>query len=63
MAAHTPGPSTGPDFRLRWWVLALPAVAFAALLALLVGSTDAEAGEQPLPVTRLVDRLGDVLLP
>ncbi|RKN42479.1 hypothetical protein [Streptomyces hoynatensis] len=63
MAADTPSPGPGPDFRLRWWALALPAVAFAALLMLLVGSTGAEASAQPLPVTRLVDHLRDALLP
>ncbi|KAK1178264.1 hypothetical protein B7755_009035 [Streptomyces sp. NBS 14/10] len=49
MSAHThprPADPAGrrPDSRLPWWALALPALAFAALL-LLVGSSDAHAAD------------------
>ncbi|GAA2081262.1 hypothetical protein GCM10009801_40050 [Streptomyces albiaxialis] len=37
----------GVQTRLPWWAVALPAVAFVALLALLVGGGEANAAEQP----------------
>ncbi|NBM14767.1 hypothetical protein [Streptomyces sp. GC420] len=48
------GAARGVGARLPWWALVLPAIAFAALLTLLAGSTGARAagGE---------GRLGDVV--
>ncbi|MEV6166346.1 hypothetical protein AB0L71_31390 [Streptomyces sp. NPDC052052] len=48
MPARTHTRSTRPDtgsveVRLPWWAIALPAVAFAALLLLIMGSGDAHA--------------------
>jgi hypothetical protein len=40
------------DSRLPWWALALPALAFAALL-LLVGSPDAHAADDSGTLTQL----------
>jgi hypothetical protein len=34
---------SGLEIRLPWWAIALPALAFAALLILLAGPTDAHA--------------------
>lgn len=45
--------TTGPDLRLRWWAVALPAVAFAALLALLLTGTEAGAAGQRQPIADL----------
>ncbi len=56
---------SGMDIRLRWWAVALPAVAFASLLVLLVSGGDADAatsgGQQP--VSRLVERIHATLTP
>lgn len=43
---HTPRPAAGgADARLPWWAAVLPVIAFAALLALLVGAGGAEAAD------------------
>jgi hypothetical protein len=66
MTAHAPTRSTrrpaagGADARLPWWALALPALAFAALLSLLVGG-EAEAAESPQYLARLLERLWQLL--
>ncbi|WP_030203082.1 hypothetical protein [Streptomyces sp. NRRL S-87] len=49
-------PGTGPDTRLRWWALALPVAAFAALLILLSGPGAAGA-HQPGAGSALVPLL------
>lgn len=47
---------SGVDARLPWWAVALPAVAFAALLLLLTGPTDAHAeGGGSGPVSQVVE--------
>ncbi|MEU7428824.1 hypothetical protein ACGFX8_19680 [Streptomyces sp. NPDC048362] len=48
MSARTPSrphPATtgGVDLRLPWWALALPALAFTVLLALILNPADAHA--------------------
>jgi hypothetical protein len=48
MSARTPTRPAPPaggavDVRLPWWAIALPAIAFAALLLLLTGPSDAQA--------------------
>lgn len=42
--------------RLPWWALALPALAFAALLMLIVGG-GAEDAEQGSPVGRMLQQV------
>ncbi|MGK5533044.1 hypothetical protein [Streptomyces sp. URMC 129] len=61
MAAHAP--RSGPEIRLRWWVLTLPAIAFAALLSLQFCATEARAADGPRPVTELVDHVWRSWLP
>ena len=48
---------SGMEIRLRWWALALPAAAFGALSLLLVAAPQADAAEQPLPMTQLIDHM------
>ncbi|MEW2498624.1 MULTISPECIES: hypothetical protein [Streptomyces] len=61
MSARTPTrthPATtgGVDIRLPWWALALPALAFVALLALILNPADASAGGDPA-LSHLVGRI------
>ncbi|MCX5608704.1 hypothetical protein OHB39_14120 [Streptomyces sp. NBC_00047] len=42
-ARALPGARQGAEARLRWWALALPALAFGLLLLLLAGSGEAHA--------------------
>ncbi|MFC0596911.1 hypothetical protein [Streptomyces palmae] len=46
MSARTPSPftpaHTGVELRLPWWAIALPALAFAALLLLISGPAQAD---------------------
>ncbi|MFI0540809.1 hypothetical protein [Streptomyces sp. RP5T] len=56
---HTPPhPATrgGVDIRLPWWALALPALAFVALLALILNPADAHAASGDPLVTQLLAR-------
>ncbi|WP_406509212.1 hypothetical protein [Streptomyces sp. NBC_00212] len=62
MSAHThprsPQPTAGGvDFKLPWWGVVLPAVAFFALLALVIGSGDTHAVSGDGTLTHLVDRI------
>lgn len=54
-----PPVAAGAEPRLRWWVLALPALAFAALLTLLATGAEADSDGteegQPQPVVRLIE--------
>ncbi|ARQ71433.1 hypothetical protein [Streptomyces marincola] len=55
----------GVNLRLRWWALALPAAAFAALLTLLVSAGDAGAaasGERQ-PMSRVIEHIHATLTP
>ncbi|MER0444872.1 hypothetical protein ABR738_09890 [Streptomyces sp. Edi4] len=66
MSAHThprsPQPGAGGvDFKLPWWGMVLPAIAFFALLALVFGSGDAHAVTGDATLTHLVDRLQQAL--
>jgi hypothetical protein len=56
----THSPRTQAQTRLPWWAVALPALAFAALLALVAapGGADPSAAE---PVAHFLGRIGDVL--
>lgn len=61
---HTrPHPATrgGVDSRLPWWALALPTLAFVVLLTLILNPTDAHAASGDLAVTRLVERVQQLM--
>ncbi|MFJ7153066.1 hypothetical protein ACIQVT_33530 [Streptomyces sp. NPDC100445] len=51
---HPAGPG-GVDTRLPWWALALPALAFLALLALIVNPSDAHAAGGAPATARLLE--------
>ncbi|MEU6147262.1 hypothetical protein ABZ848_43805 [Streptomyces sp. NPDC047081] len=57
-----PRPATtgGVDIRLPWWALALPALAFIVLLALMLNPTDAHAASDPA-ITHLFERAQQLL--
>ncbi|MGC5035926.1 MULTISPECIES: hypothetical protein [unclassified Streptomyces] len=57
---HTrPHPATraGADSRLPWWALALPALAFTALLLLILHPSDAHAAAGDPAITHLFERI------
>ncbi|MEL5954675.1 hypothetical protein ACGF8B_12865 [Streptomyces sp. NPDC047917] len=57
---HTPTthPATGSvEVRLPWWAIALPAIAFAALLLLIMGSGEAQAATADPAISRLLARI------
>ncbi|GGV17379.1 hypothetical protein [Streptomyces griseoflavus] len=61
MSAHThtrphPAPRGGADTRLPWWALALPALAFVALLSLILNPSDAHAAAGEPTIAHLVER-------
>ncbi|GGW18592.1 hypothetical protein GCM10018980_57780 [Streptomyces capoamus] len=53
-----PHPATtgGVDSRLPWWALALPALAFLVLLALVLDPADAHAAGGDPAIARLLER-------
>uniref|UniRef100_UPI000A38E519 hypothetical protein n=1 Tax=Streptomyces africanus TaxID=231024 RepID=UPI000A38E519 len=53
-----PHPATraGADSRLPWWALALPTLAFVALLALILNPSDAQAATGDPLITHLFER-------
>ncbi|GGT39642.1 hypothetical protein [Streptomyces chromofuscus] len=58
-STHTPPRSatTGRvDMRLPWWALALPALAFVALLTLMLNPADAHAASGEPAIAHLVER-------
>lgn len=66
MSARTHTRSTRPDaggveIRLPWWAVALPAVAFGALLLLILGPGEAHAATGDPAVGRLLERIVDLL--
>ncbi|MFH9086281.1 MULTISPECIES: hypothetical protein [unclassified Streptomyces] len=66
MAARTPSrphPATtgGADIRLPWWALALPALAFLVLLALILNPSDAHAATGEPAIARLLERAQQLL--
>ncbi|MDX2729154.1 MULTISPECIES: hypothetical protein [Streptomyces] len=61
---HTRSPrpaSAGVEVRLPWWAVALPAVAFAALLLLISGSGEAHAATGDSEIGQLLERIVDLL--
>ncbi|MFF3176974.1 hypothetical protein ACFVQ0_30645 [Streptomyces sp. NPDC057900] len=66
MPARTHPRSTRPDagsveIRLPWWAVALPAVAFGALLLLIVAPGEAHAATGGSAVGQLLERIVDLL--
>ncbi|MEU1437808.1 hypothetical protein ACFYPA_36780 [Streptomyces sp. NPDC005775] len=66
MPARTHTRSTRPDtagveVRLPWWAVALPAVAFAALLLLIAQPGQAHAATGDPAVGRLLERVVELL--
>jgi hypothetical protein len=60
---HTrPLPATraGVDIRLPWWALALPALAFIALLVLILNPSDAHAATGDPAITHIFERLQEL---
>ncbi|MGW3682005.1 hypothetical protein [Streptomyces prasinus] len=51
-----PTPRGGVDIRLPWWALALPALAFVALLTLLLNPAEAHAATTEPGLTHLIER-------
>lgn len=49
------------DVRLPWWALALPALAFVALLTLILNPSDAHAASGDPAVTQLLARVQRLL--
>ncbi|MGW0765201.1 hypothetical protein [Streptomyces sp. NPDC002676] len=58
-----PHPATtgGVDIRLPWWALALPVLAFVALLGLILNPSDAHAASGDPAITHLVERARELL--
>ena len=54
---HHPAAPGGVGARLPWWALALPTLAFVALLALILNPSDAQAASGDPAITDLVDRV------
>ncbi|MFJ4967212.1 hypothetical protein [Streptomyces sp. NPDC088755] len=59
--SHRPAPSRGPaadrvEIRLPWWAVALPAVAFAALLLMIVSPGQAQAATADPALGQMVER-------
>ncbi|MGW1724018.1 hypothetical protein ACWCQK_13930 [Streptomyces sp. NPDC002306] len=48
------------DIRLPWWALALPALAFVALLALIGNPSDAQAATGDPAITHLLERVQEL---
>ncbi|GGX75755.1 hypothetical protein [Streptomyces fructofermentans] len=62
---HTPprpAHGRGADTRLPWWALLLPALAFAALLLLILNPADAHAAGGDPGIDRLVERVQRIVL-
>ncbi|MEG8280079.1 hypothetical protein [Streptomyces sp. AHA2] len=49
------------DSRLPWWALALPVLAFTALLALILNPSDAHAAAGDPAMSRLFERIGQLI--
>lgn len=52
----------GVEFRLPWWGLALPTVAFVALLLLILNPADAQAAGGDPMISQLLERIQQALL-
>lgn len=55
-------PGGGVDARLPWWALALPTLAFATLLLLVLNPTEAQAATSADPaITHVLERIQQAL--
>ncbi|MFF8639185.1 MULTISPECIES: hypothetical protein [unclassified Streptomyces] len=52
-----PAESGSVEIQLPWWAVALPAIAFAALLLLVLNPADAHAASSEPVVTTLIERI------
>ncbi|MFF3646823.1 hypothetical protein [Streptomyces sp. NPDC002564] len=57
-----PAESGSVEIQLPWWAMALPAVAFAALLLLILNPVDAHAATSEPVVTHLLERIRTLVL-
>ncbi|MET7363428.1 hypothetical protein ABZS76_33995 [Streptomyces sp. NPDC005562] len=57
-----PAQSGGVEIQLPWWAIALPAVAFAALLLLVLNPVDAHAAAGDPVLTDLLERIQAMIL-
>ncbi|MFV0136791.1 hypothetical protein ACLGIH_26920 [Streptomyces sp. HMX87] len=56
-----PAARGGAGTRLPWWALALPALAFAALLVLILNPSEAHAAGDDPAVAQLLERLWQLI--
>ena len=49
------------DIRLPWWALALPTIAFVALLVLMLNPTDAQAASGDPMIAHLLERARELV--
>ncbi|MFQ6144770.1 hypothetical protein [Streptomyces sp. SID10815] len=56
-----PATMGGVDTRLPWWALALPALAFVTLLALILNPSHAHATGADPATTQLLERVQELL--
>ena len=56
-----PHPATRAGTRLPWWALALPALAFTALLVLILNPSDAHAATGDPVITHLFERMRQLI--
>ncbi|MGW1893076.1 hypothetical protein ACWCP6_22955 [Streptomyces sp. NPDC002004] len=57
-----PASTGGVETRLPWWALALPTLAFVALLVLILNPADTHAATGDTAVAHVVERLQQTLL-
>ncbi|MGW7276403.1 hypothetical protein ACWGH5_38635 [Streptomyces sp. NPDC054864] len=53
--------SASVEIQLPWWAIALPAIAFAALLLLILNPADAHAASGDPVVTHLLERIQETV--
>ncbi|MFC8129137.1 hypothetical protein [Streptomyces sp. NPDC057302] len=56
-----PRDSESVEIQLPWWAIALPAIAFAALLLLILNPADAHAASGEPVVTHLLERIQETV--
>ncbi|WP_306334483.1 hypothetical protein [Streptomyces sp. KL118A] len=63
--SHTPRDPAKPgsiEVQLPWWAIALPAIAFASLLLLILNPVDAHAATSEPVITNLLERIQAMIL-
>ncbi|MEV0322128.1 hypothetical protein ACIBKX_00095 [Streptomyces sp. NPDC050658] len=58
---EAPKDSASVEIQLPWWAIALPAIAFAALLLLILNPADAHAASGEPMVTHLLERIQETV--